>query len=124
MTANDKLSGLFRALSHPHRRITLYYLREHDRAALETLAECVAGWLESGPGGTTGAVTEYETVRTQLHHTHLPMLAEMETITYDAEARTVQLCDVPTEVETVISTAITFDVDDADAERLAASVEE
>lgn len=124
MTANDKLSELLRALSHPHRRVALYYLREHERASLETLAGCATGWLESGPGRATGVATEYEAVRTQLHHAHLPMLADTGVLTYDVDSREVRLRDLPVMAEALISTALTFEVGDAGIERVAAPAEE
>lgn len=124
MTANDKLSRLLRALSHPHRRCVLYYLREHERATLETLADCVAGWMEAGPGRAAGVATDHEAVRTQLHHSHLPMLADAGVLRYDAGDRQVRLCDLPTMVEVLISTALTFEDVDESGERLATPIEE
>ena len=124
MTANDKLSELLRALSHPHRRVVLYYLREHERASLETLAGCATGRLESGPGRATGVATEYEAVRAQLHHSHLPMLAETGVFTYDVDSRKVRLGDFPAMAETLVSTALTFEAGDADIEGITAHAEE
>lgn len=115
MTPQDTLSDLFRALSHPYRRVVLYYLRENEAASLDVLAECVTGWSESGLGADTGGDAEdYETVRVQLHHAHLPMLDEGGFVTYDATSEEVTLGDLTPAAETVLSTAATVDAGDGE----------
>lgn len=110
MTAEDRLSDLFWALSHPYRRVILYYLREHETATLDTLTECVTGWAESAPGATAGArPADDERVRVQLHHAHLPMLADTGFLTYDADTGEVTRRDLLPPTESVLSAAATVD---------------
>jgi len=127
MTQQDTLSDLFRTLSHPHRRVVLYYLRAHETASLDGLAECVTGWTESGAGTETGGdAGGYETVRIQLHHVHLPMLTGAGFVTYDVASGDVTLRDLPRVAETVLSTAASVDAGDGelDVDALAASAGE
>jgi hypothetical protein len=126
MITEDTLSTLFRALSHPHRRVVLYYLREHETTSLDELAACVTGWSESGPGaGADATPVDYEHVRIRLHHTHLPMLAESGFVTYDADSGEVRLGDLPPFAESVVSTAVATDAGDGelDVDALVASSE-
>jgi hypothetical protein len=122
MTQRDTLSDLFRALSHPYRRVVLYYLRANGDASLDGLADCVTGWGESGPGADTDG-EDYETVRVQLHHAHLPMLDEGGLVTYDAASEEVTLEDLTPAAETVLSITTAVDAGDGelDADALAAS---
>jgi|GEM_PF-1227498 len=127
MTPQDTLSDLFRALSHPYRRVVLYYLRENEGASLDALAECVTGWSESAAGAEAdGDAVDYGTVRIQLHHTHLPMLAAAEFVTYDADSGDVTLRDLTPAAETVLSTAASADGGNGelDVDALAASSRE
>jgi len=126
MTQTDILSDLFRVLSHPHRRVVLYYLREHETASLDALAACVTGWDESGPGAATSTnPVDYERVRIQLHHTHLPMLADAGFVTYDVADEEVTLGDLLPPVEDVVSTAAGIDTgeEELDLDALVASSE-
>lgn len=107
MTPRDTLSDLFRMLSHPHRRVVLYYLREHETASLDALAACVTGWSEAGPGaGTSTPSVDAEHVRIELHHTHLPMLADAGFVTYDVAGERVTLGELPSVADPVLSTAV------------------
>lgn len=124
MARQDSLSNLFRALSHPYRRVVLYYLRDRGEASLDALAECVAGWMDSGPAtGPDDDAGDDEMVRVQLHHAHLPMLAEAGFVTYDADSGEVTLGDLPPSGESVLSTAAAADAGDSelDVDALVAS---
>lgn len=104
------LSALFEVLSHPYRRIVLYYLDEHGDASLPTLAECVTGWVESGPGAATApAGVDYETVRLELHHVHLPTVADAGFGTYDVAGRRLVVDDLPPVATSVLDVAVEVD---------------
>jgi hypothetical protein len=109
MQSTDAVSEVCRALSHPHRRVVLYYLREHDSASLETLAGCVTGWAQAGPG-VVDEQNGYDRVRLRLHHSHLPVLSDVGYLTYDAG--TVTATEIPNVAEEVLDTALRADVDE------------
>jgi hypothetical protein len=121
MSAQDPGSRCLGALANPHRRVVLYYLREHERASLDALAACVAGWTASGPG--TGPTTEAETVRAALHHVHLPKLANAGLITYDAEARCATLEPLSPTADRLLSVALDADVGEESVEHLFAGTD-
>jgi hypothetical protein len=110
MTGTDDLSRLFAALSHPHRRVVLYYLREQDTATLPALADCVTGWFESGPGGD-GERADYDAVKIALHHQHLPMLADAGFVTYDHDDGSVTLAGLSGVADDVLTAALDAEAD-------------
>jgi DNA-binding transcriptional ArsR family regulator len=110
MTDSDDVSVLFRALAHPYRRVVLYYLDEHGEASLTTLVDCVTGWIQSGPGSSAAAV-DHEAVRLQLHHVHLPTLAETGLVTYDREGDSVAFEGVSSTTAELLGDALRADVD-------------
>ena len=109
MPGTDPVSELFSSLTHPHRRIALYYLDEHDWASLETLAQCITGWLQSGPGAP-GIPDDFETVRLLLRHQHLPQLGEAGFVDYDAAAETIRLGDLPDGAGEILAAGVSLDV--------------
>lgn len=125
MTTHSGVSRLLLALAHLYRRIALYYLREHERASCETLAECIAGWVSSGPGPGSDA-GEYERVRVRLHHIHLPKLADADLIRYDDASGMATLASHPPAVDDLLTATLTEDAaqSGADVDALLAADEE
>jgi hypothetical protein len=85
--AND----LFGVLSNERRRYVLSYLRDADSGGvdLSELAEWVATREVEREGDRLG------TVKISLHHVHLPKLAGVGVLDYDAETNTVRYHDRP-----------------------------
>lgn len=108
MTELDPLSQLFRAFSHPHRRVALYYLDEHDEASLASLAKCLAGWTQSGPR-TESAAVDVDDIRLQFHHQHLPTLTASGLVDYDADERTVKFRGLPDGGDEILAMALDAD---------------
>lgn len=104
-------SRLFGALSQRYRRIVLYYLREHETATLDGLADLVTGWVEAGPG--PDEPVDHDGVLAELHHVHLPMLDEAQLIEYDADDGTVALRGYSAAAEEILDAA--FDADTTEA---------
>lgn len=123
MAQTDALSALFSVMSHPYRRVVLYYLREHERASVSTLADCVTGWFQAGPGAD-GGETDHESVTVKLTHVHLPKLADEGFATYDREAGTVTLAALPAVADDVLSASLAADAGGADPDRLLAPASE
>jgi hypothetical protein len=116
MPTQDPVSRCLGALAHPYRRVVLYYLREHERASLDALAACVAGWTASGPG--TKPAADAETVRTALHHVHLPKLADVGLLTYDAETRRATLEPLSPTADRFLSAALDADTGEESVDHL------
>jgi hypothetical protein len=118
MPAQDPMSQCLGALANLYRRVVLYYLREHERASLDNLASCVAGWAASGVGARQ--TTDPETVRMSLHHVHLPKLADAGLITYDADAQRATLEPLSPTADRVLSVALDADVGEESVDHLLA----
>lgn len=120
----DRTSRLFTVLSHRYRRVVLYYLREHDEASLDRLCDLVTGWEEAGPGGGAAPVDD-ETVLLQLHHVHVPALADAGFVAYDREAREVSLFPLTGAAGEILDAALRADTTefDVDAEAVFAEAE-
>jgi hypothetical protein len=115
---------LFGALADPDRRVVLYYLREHESASLETLADLVTGWTEAGPGPDRSVARD--DVRTGLHHVHLPALDAAGLVSYGPDGGRVT-CDGLSPVgETVLDAALAADTSGApvDLGRLLAAADD
>lgn len=84
------LGETFDALTHPHRRHVLYYLRANSGVvAIDTLAAMLANELE-GPSATAGRVTP-EHIEVGLRHRHLPKLADAGLITFAQDRQSIEL---------------------------------
>ncbi|WP_164471759.1 ArsR/SmtB family transcription factor [Halosimplex salinum] len=120
----EEVSHLFQVLSHPHRRVVVYYLREHETASFATLAETVTGWIEAGPG--RGESMTDRNVRATLHHAHLPALAEAGLVRYDTDSGTVTFLGLSAAADEVVDASLDADTSAArlDLERVLAAVDE
>lgn len=114
-------SRLFGMLAERDRRIVLYYLRKHESASLETLADLVAGWTEAGPGPDRSVA--HDDVRIGLHHVHLPTLDAAGLVDYDPDEGRVAFGGLSPIGETVLDAALAADTTEAtvDLERLLAA---
>jgi DNA-binding transcriptional ArsR family regulator len=99
--------SLFRALSHTHRRRLLATLVSTDRSSVTELVDVLAGWA-STDGGPVGP-DDWDALRTQLRHSHLPMLDEAGLVDYDPEAGTVTLASVPEPVTGLVTFATAYE---------------
>jgi DNA-binding transcriptional ArsR family regulator len=117
-------SRLFRALADPDRRVVLYYLREHESASLETLADLVTGWAEAGPGPDRSVARD--DVRAGLHHVHLPALDAAGLVSYDSDGGRVTCDGLSPTGEAVLDAALAADTTEAtvDLGRLLAAADD
>lgn len=105
--AAAELDAAFGVLADVHRRYALNYLRDRESATLDEVATVVAGWLGTRDD-PTGVVTprHRDSVRTALHHVHLPRLAAAGFVSYDADSGDVTLESLPEFVETVLDRSL------------------
>jgi predicted transcriptional regulator len=117
------LDTAFDLLADARRRYLLYYLREHETAPVEELADAVAGWR--GPAGGEGdiAPAEHERARTALVHVHLPKLADAGVVTFDHDDATATLASVPPVLDAPLDFALAVETG-VDAEPLATAERE
>lgn len=82
---------MFHILADKHRRYVLYYLNQtsDDVIHLEELVEQVATW-HPDVSEEADADDQYQRVVIELHHKHLPALAETGIIDYDARSNTIK----------------------------------
>lgn len=97
--SGDELSSstLFGVLRAPHRRDALRYLLERDDEV--TLDE-----LASATASRTGEPSEQRHARVEidLHHVHLPRLADAGFLRYDPRSRVIEPLECPAAVEAVL----------------------
>ena len=85
-----ELNETFELLAHPYRRYVLYYLsKDTEVAGLDTLATALAKWDWDYEGMDRTATIEE--VKTDLHHSHLPQLAEAGVITVGPNGDSIEL---------------------------------
>jgi hypothetical protein len=104
----DVTDDVFTVLSDARRRHALYYLREHDAAPLDELADVVAGWL-TVDRVTITTPTRRERIRINLHHVHLPMLDDVGFLTYDRQGHHAELRDLSAEVEALLDRSLSVE---------------
>ncbi|WP_276257258.1 DUF7344 domain-containing protein [Haloglomus litoreum] len=84
--------GTLRALRNPVCRFTVYAL-DGRRLPLDVVADVVVGWRAANAGGmATG--DDRERVRSELHHRHLPALADAGLVEYDPDTGAVALASL------------------------------
>lgn len=82
----------FTLLSHPYRRYVLYYLtNESEVVDIDSLATAITKW--DGDSTETGRPTTTEDVEIELHHIHLPKLADAGIITFGSDRDSIELRD-------------------------------
>lgn len=96
---------VFNALSDARRRHALYYLREHESAPLDELADVIAGWLTVDRVMIT-TPKRRERIRINLHHVHLPMLDDIGFLAYDRDTNRVEISDLTDEAEALIDRSL------------------
>ena len=82
--------ALYRALASTQRRRALAILCEETELTVEALATLLTGW-DATETNTMATPADRETTLIELVHTHLPVLAESELVSYDAEEATVTI---------------------------------
>lgn len=88
LEASHSTDALLELLAHPHRQESLEYFVD---AADETLTlDEVTTHLVSHERERTGDRPARNRVETMLHHVHLPALADMGVIEYDARSRKIR----------------------------------
>lgn len=102
---SPELSTALRALSHPHRRYVLYYLRERGSADVDELADIVAGLAADAQGGVVGA-TDRRGMHAMLHHAHLPKLAEAGYLGFDPPSGRVAVTEIPEPVADLLDVVV------------------
>lgn len=86
---------LYRALAAQRRRQLLYLLHRGDRErSVEELSILLAGWEATERGRMTTADDRYR-IHAELHHIHLPLLADLDILDYDREDKAVRLAYLP-----------------------------
>lgn len=103
----------YSALSASHRRRLLYYLSNAEESTVEELASVLSGW-EVTRTGTMHTAADRSAIHIQLHHNHLPRLADAGLVDYDADAGTVRLAPLDPRVTEIIRQSV-------EAERLVGS---
>lgn len=96
--SRPSLDAVFDALASRRRRYVLYYLDEVEAEsvlAVEDIAERVARWEREWDGAERGSADERRAVRIDLHHNHLPRLADVGLLDYDARTETVRTWETP-----------------------------
>lgn len=86
----DAHDELYAALSNvQRRRLLAYLLEENEEITLDEAARVLAGWdaVESGAISTRD---DYEDVRVELHHRHLPILENAGLVRYDSADRVIE----------------------------------
>lgn len=98
---------VFRALSEATRRRILSLLIDGDRRDVQELVDMLVGWQATidGPAGPA----EWDTMQTELIHSHLPILSDAGLITYDPASDTVELASVPGPIRTLLSLAEAYE---------------
>lgn len=93
---------IFGTLANNRRRYILYSLQDNKHMDVETLATQIAAWEENLP---IEDVPEdvYESVLTNLLHSHLPKLADYGFIDYDARSGAIRYTNVPSLLEEALS---------------------
>ncbi|RXK46431.1 DUF7344 domain-containing protein [Halorientalis pallida] len=81
----DDLTWMLDVLAHPYRRAVIAVLRDGEWLSIDVLTRAVLARCDAATAGDDRP--PLETIRLQLHHTHLPKLDAADVITYDAADR-------------------------------------
>lgn len=88
------LGEIFDCLTSSRRRITLYYLQENEIVDVDELVTQIAMKEAKIPSDEVSA-DRRDRIETQLVHTHLPKLADVQCIEYDRRSATVRYTQPP-----------------------------
>lgn len=91
----DSLNTVFDLLRDARRRFVLYYLFsiDGDVAEREAVVDAISTYERAG--ADSDDYPDPETVRIELHHSHLPQLAEAGVIDYDRRQGTIRFTPSP-----------------------------
>jgi DNA-binding transcriptional ArsR family regulator len=91
------LRELFGLLKNRRRRYALYCLNEAEDEVLtlKELVDQLVRWEAKWGDGETAPTDERQTIRVELHHNHLPRLAEAGLVDYDTRSQTVRNATEP-----------------------------
>lgn len=92
-TNHDSLDRLFEVLTEHRRRYVLYYLDGADDPVITVaeLADQLCTWERDWDDRTEQPRSKHrENMRINLHHVHLPKLADVGLIDYDARSQTLR----------------------------------
>lgn len=78
----------YRAMAARPRRWILYHVLEREGSTVDELATVLAGW-NAVDRGTMASSDDRQRWAVELHHVHLPVLAEADLVRYDRETATV-----------------------------------
>ena len=93
-----QLDTILEAVSHQRRRNVLYYLYDHTTAATRSLARELTAW-EAGVPVDEVSAEDREHMLIDLHHTHLPKLADAGIIEYDPRSGAIRYREPPAMLE-------------------------
>lgn len=83
------------------RRYLLYHLQEEGTSDLETAARQVAAWEYECDVGDVPSDLD-DRLQTELYHTHLPKLADLDIIEYDERTGAIRLREPPDKLEALL----------------------
>lgn len=95
----------YQALASTHRRRLLYCLVENGESTVGNLASVLSGW-EVTTTGTMYTQSDRSAIVLQLVHNHLPQLDDADLVSYDADAKTVQLEPLHPQVREIIRQSV------------------
>lgn len=104
---SEVADSVFRVLSDPYRRLTLYYLTEQKSTTVEKLATVLTGWKQAREDDSEIATpSDRKRIRIALQHVHLPTIEDEGFVRYDPESGEVTLETVPELLETIIERSL------------------
>jgi len=99
--------ALFGALADATRRRVLWYLLDESSAAIDELADVLAGWRLDEQH--TVDPDEHDSFVAALHHTHLPVLNDAGLVDYDDDGATAAATPLAPVVEDTVRFACAYD---------------
>ena len=99
---------VLRAMRSRERRYVCYYLLDHERVALDELADVLAGWIAATDHRVTTR-PDRDSLRLALYHNHLPRLAEAGLVAFDREELVTERTPRFGEVRALVAAAHRFE---------------
>ena len=103
---SDHIDDVLVTLSDQRRRHVLYYLRHHDTANIEELADVLTGWL-TVEDDIVVTPKRRQDLRLGLYHSHLPALADADLVSYDQSSGEVSIASLPDYVDALLAETLT-----------------